>query len=93
MATHGACGKTFPAGERAGHCGACHENFIGLTAFDAHRTGPYDNRQCVIQPYETTTETGSTRYGHWADDRGYWRHGKQLTDAEKAALFPRKDTP
>lgn len=88
--THGACGKTIPTGSRAGHCGACHENFIGLTAFDAHRTGPYDNRTCQIQPYETVGDNGKTKYGHWADNNGNWHHGRQLTADERTALFDRK---
>jgi len=28
-------------------CAACDQVFTGLTAFDEHRTGDYDNRVCI----------------------------------------------
>lgn len=36
-----------PNGNQA-HCGAdgCHQTFAGITAFDAHRAGPVDERHC-----------------------------------------------
>ena len=89
-ATHPKCGKTFPGGDGSGHCSACCETFIGLTSFDAHRVGPYTDRRCEIQPYETPVE-GKTRYGHWKDDRGYYRYGRRLTKEERAELWPAKD--
>ena len=34
------CNPAIPAhGDSTAHCGACHESFAGLTAFDRHRTG------------------------------------------------------
>lgn len=92
LLTHPSCGKTYPSNNTAGHCAACHETFIGLSAFDAHRIGEHgNNRRCEIQPYETPTETG-TRYGHWQDKRGYWHHGRKLTAAEKDKLW-NKEAP
>lgn len=88
MAIHGQCGKEIPNGNTNGHCGACHEGFIGNTSFEAHRTGAFPDRRCEILPYENgISTTGKPKYGHWQDERGYWRYGKQLTEAEKAELF------
>lgn len=39
LITHGACRKTW-SGNRAAHCGGCHETFTGITAFDAHQSWP-----------------------------------------------------
>ena len=36
---HGACGRWWTGGERASHCGSCHETFSSLTAFERHRRG------------------------------------------------------
>ena len=91
-ATHPKCGKTFPGGDGSGHCSGCCETFIGLASFEAHRVGSHaDNgRHCETQPYESTDpETGKTRYGHWQDDRGYWRFGRKLTKDEAKALWAR----
>lgn len=97
MPVHPKCGKAFPAGERAGHCGACCETFIGNTAFEAHRVGAHGTpeRRCEIQSYESTSETGSTVYGHWQNESGHYRHGRQLTKEETKALFANRngDTP
>ena len=59
------CGDQFPNSNRTGHCTACCRTFVGLTAFDAHRTGAHGTpeRRC-----ELTTK-------HWQDERGYWHHG------------------
>ena len=84
---HPKCGKRFPSGTQAGHCAACCETFIGNTAFEAHRVGEHGkDRRCQIQPYETATDNG-TRYGHWADQNGYWHHGRKLTTAEKEEIW------
>lgn len=91
MPLHPKCGKAFPNGERAGHCPTCCETFIGLTSFEAHRVGAFPNeRRCEIQPYENgLTETGKSKYGHWADEKGHWHYGRQLTQTEKTELFKR----
>lgn len=36
---HGKCGKWWTGAQRA-HCGACHETFSSLGAFDRHQTWP-----------------------------------------------------
>lgn len=33
---HGACGQWW-TGTQTSHCGGCHRNFAGLTAFERHR--------------------------------------------------------
>ena len=38
--SHGKCGKSWTGAGRA-HCGACHETFSSLGAFDAHQRGPH----------------------------------------------------
>lgn len=37
-------------GYNTAHCGACHETFTGVEAFDRHRKGAYepDARRCVV---------------------------------------------
>lgn len=85
--THPKCGKNYPSNNTHGHCSGCCETFVGITAFDAHRVGEGPERRCEIQPYETPTVTGGTRYGHWKDERGYWRHGRKLTAEEKTELW------
>ena len=74
--THPKCGKQFPNGNRAGHCAACCETFIGLTAFEAHRVGEHGtDRRCELQPK------------HWQDENGYWHHGDKLTEEQKAQMW------
>ncbi len=81
------CKKTFPGSNNAGHCRSCHRTFIGLKSFDAHRMGAFpDGRHCDLVPYELPSPSGKTRYGHWADDHGFFHHGRKLT-AEDIAAF------
>lgn len=30
------------------HCVPCGQHFASLSAFDAHRSGPYDDRECLL---------------------------------------------
>lgn len=63
-------------GERYGHCGACHRDFMGLTAFDKHRTGPHDDRRCVDPATDDRrTPTGRLIADWWQDGRGRWHEG------------------
>jgi hypothetical protein len=73
---HPKCGKSFPGGNRAGHCAACCETFIGAVAFDAHRTG----QQGIDRRCELTA-------AHWQDESGYWHVGEKLTDEQKAKMW------
>ena len=80
------CHTTFPSSNSAGHCRSCHRTFIGGTSFDAHRMGDFpNNRYCDVLPYEYPGESG-TRYGHWADDRGFLHYGRKLTTEDRAKL-------
>lgn len=74
--THPKCGKSYPGGSTAGHCSACCETFIGLTAFEQHRRGAHG----VDRHSELTG-------AHWQDDRGYWHYGAKLTDEQKAEMW------
>jgi len=40
------------SGLKTAHCGACHETFTTVGAFDKHRRGTYepDTRHCVAPP-------------------------------------------
>lgn len=60
------CDNRYPNNSRAGHCGGCHETFIGLGAFDAHRVGPHGpERRCEVT------------VAHWADKSGHWHIGER----------------
>ncbi|GAA3705848.1 hypothetical protein GCM10023081_47070 [Arthrobacter ginkgonis] len=89
--THPKCGKTFPGGERTGHCGACCETFIGLISFEAHRVGEHGtpDRRCELKPYISHRKEypHTTLFGHWPDERGFWHFGEKLTDEQKATVF------
>lgn len=89
LVTHPKCGKQFPGSNTAGHCANCCETFMGLNAFEMHRIGEHGTpeRCCEIQPTETIGDDGKTRYGHWADERGYWHYGRRQTKEEIAARF------
>lgn len=39
------CGQRVTA--NGAHCGGCHHTFTSDSAFDAHRTGSYDDRACL----------------------------------------------
>lgn len=72
------CTGHIPAvtGERFGHCAVCHRDFMGLGAFDKHRTGPYDARECVDPATDDRrTPTGGPTADWWQDDRGRWHEG------------------
>lgn len=43
------------------HCGACHQTFGGLRAFDRHRVGHVNNRRCLA-PQDLGLEH---RHGAW----------------------------
>lgn len=53
----------------ATHCAACHRSFTGMTAFDAHRTGPYTDRRCL---------TVDTQPG-WRESLHGWTNAEPLT--------------
>ena len=63
-------------GERYGHCGVCHRDFMGLAAFDKHRRGPHEARYCVDPAKDReVTESGNARAVWWMDARGRWHEG------------------
>lgn len=79
---HPKCGKTFPPGERSGHCSVCCRTFYGGTAFESHRRGPHDTpeRRCI----DPETDTKLT----WRlDDLGRWRLGQSLSESDKQRIF------
>lgn len=73
-------------GVSACHCSSCHETFIGITFFDAHRN-QYGERGRCLDPATITVTTGP-RTGEplmfFRD--GYWR-GPEMTDEQKLARF------
>ena len=63
------CGQSYD--KRAGHCrggayGGCCVSFATMAGFDAHRTGPYDDRRCLALEERIAA-------GWHTDERGYWR--------------------
>lgn len=78
--SHPKCGKRYPANNTHGHCAACCETFVGLTAFDAH----IGENGCQIKPYKVE---GRKSYGHWLDEKGFYHYGKKLTEEEKRSLW------
>lgn len=75
------CGIEYPAGEKTGHCGACHQTFYGLQAFESHRQGPHGTpeRQCV--------DPALVGELWWQDDKDRWHFGERLTSEQKATLW------
>ena len=79
------CGDHIPAvtGERYGHCGVCHRDFMGLSAFEKHRRGPHGDRRCVDPATDQErTKNGALRAEWWADARGRWHVGDRLNPFE-----------
>lgn len=62
------CGRTHGTSDRSGgHCSACHLSFRSQSAFDKHRTGPYDGQRRCLTPDEMEGK------GWSLDDKGDWR--------------------
>ena len=73
-----ACTGHVPAvtGERYGHCGVCHRDFMGLAAFDKHRRGKHGARYCVDPATDDErTATGRPIAEWWQDGKGRWHEG------------------
>lgn len=47
---HGSCGRQW-TGANVGHCGGCHKEFAGLTAFDRHQR-MHDGESICLDPAE-----------------------------------------
>ena len=78
LIVHPKCGKQFPSNNTHGHCGSCHETFVGLAAFDGHWHTIDGERQCV-------PPAGLKSY--WQDASGYWHKGRQLTQEERDRIW------
>ena len=81
-ATHPKCGKSFPGGDRAGHCATCCETFIGLATFDAHLSRDESGAYLHLDP-----STAPEKAKWWRDGSGYWHKGARLTEEQKAKMF------
>jgi hypothetical protein len=79
---HPKCGKTYPGGDRAGHCATCCETFIGLSTFDAHLSRDEAGKYTHLDP-----STAPEKAKWWKDERGYWHKGARLTEEQKAKMF------
>lgn len=80
LTTHGKCGKTFPSNNTHGHCGSCHETFVGLTAFDAHWiTNDQGERVCV--------SPDTLKGPWWKDAAGHWHKGERLTKEQREKIW------
>ncbi|GAB3621137.1 hypothetical protein GCM10027417_23980 [Glutamicibacter endophyticus] len=75
------CNKHFPAGDRTGHCGQCHETFYGLASFENHRRGAHGtNRHCILPGTDQSLDW-------WKDDRQRWHLGQQLTPEQTRQIW------
>lgn len=83
---HAKCGKSYPGGDRAGHCAVCCGTFIGLAAFDAHLSRDEAGKYTHLDP--ATVPSSDKKNNWWCDANGYWHKGARLTDEQKAKMFP-----
>ena len=65
------CHHTIPAGQSPCHCAGCHETFIGLTAFDHHRSAftCHDPATITTKPGEPGFSRDHDGNWHWAEIR------------------------
>lgn len=54
---------------RYGHCAACHQTFMGIYTWDAHRR----DGECL----DPETEPKERQW--WQDAKGYWHRGERDT--------------
>jgi hypothetical protein len=86
MPNFGACRcgtRWHQAGNKTGHCGACHRTFGSLDAFDAHQLIVGGKNVCR-DPATLTTKAGERRFRTFVDSEGatVWRSAKvKPTDA------------
>lgn len=71
---HPKCGKSWPNNNTIGHCSACCETFVGLRAFDMHRS--YGECKAL---------TSDDKWSQTAE--GYWRYGPLMSQEDKDRLF------
>lgn len=66
-------------GNRFGHCGVCHLDFMGEAAFDKHRRGHHDGGRYCVDPSTdaAVTENGKAIAEWWQDDKGRWHEGQR----------------
>lgn len=75
------CGRSYPGGERGGHCTVCHESFRSDHLFDRHRVGrhePAGQRRCL-------TETEMQARGWVRRDHGWSGGGEFPVDKVRAS--------
>lgn len=77
---HGKCGKRFPGNNTHGHCGSCHETFVGQAAFDAHWVTSDSGERVCVSPSALKGEW-------WQDASGYWHKGRKLTEEERNKIW------
>jgi hypothetical protein len=77
------CGARWhQAGNRTGHCAACHRTFSGITTFDAHQRMA-DGRSICLDPSDLTIKaTGGPRFKTFIDTEGaeVWRSAADRPD-------------
>lgn len=79
------------------HCSACGSHFTSVTAFDAHRHGPFDgDRICWPEhdlPLRPATEDGACDLtATFHEGITIWEHGPQV-DKVREAFRPRTEIP
>ena len=69
------------AGNRTGHCSACHRTFSGITTFDAHQR-MVDERSVCLDPGSLVDKAGALRFRAFTDRYGatVWRSATSLPE-------------
>jgi hypothetical protein len=90
------------------HCRGCDSCFTSLAAFDAHRTGPFDDRLCDLAEADLDEHRGVCRISDADEETGQpiprmrTINGLRVSEAEKERLkgltlggptAPREPTP
>lgn len=85
------CGSTRTHSDRVGCCTGCRRLFVGIRAFDRHRSWTTGQGRC-LDPATVTTANGAPIFD--ADDNGHGTPAYRLsrTDAERHRLAARLDT-
>ena len=85
------CGSTRTHSDRVGCCTGCRRLFVGIRAFDRHRSWTTGQGRC-LDPATVTTANGAPIFD--ADDNGHGTPAYRLsrTDAERPRLAARLDT-
>jgi hypothetical protein len=85
--SHGACGKSWEqSGNATSHCGGCHETFVSLSTFDAHRRGQRCNPPAEVKVAGTFLEQRED--GQWYSPGAVAGARERFRKKDSSALTP-----